>query len=339
VASKVLGRAAGGLDLLSFGRGSHGQTVAEHPRGRLLAPPPGRRSVTSKTTEDGGFGDFRAAAGTYLTQRRHAGEMHVNIGGNPDRDDYDLPAVDIEIPDDARELDRDVQAYRRELRARRRRRLARRLRGPLTRGGMVLPLLASCLALTLLAGATLTMFSAGRGLQEPAQPTALATAGRLTPAPAHVSAVLPATTAQVDGRPKQLRALAPAVLALIPSVCRCVTALRQLSAEAGTARVPVYLVGARGWMPEVDALAAQTSAALTSRGSTHVVDDAADVLGSVYHRAGLTVVLVYANGSVSAVRRDLEPGVQLTSSLQALGTSRPPSMVSSPGVTSSPRAA
>ncbi len=86
----------------------------------------------------------------------------MNLGGDPGRDDFGLPPVDIEIPDDARELDRDVQAYRRELRAERRRLRARRLRGPLTRDGMVLPLLASCLVLALISGTLLTLFSAGQ---------------------------------------------------------------------------------------------------------------------------------------------------------------------------------
>ncbi|HEY2304910.1 MAG TPA: hypothetical protein VGI05_03420, partial [Streptosporangiaceae bacterium] len=84
----------------------------------------------------------------------------MNAGGDQGRDDYGLPPVDIEIPDDARELARDVQAYRRELRSRRRRHLARRFYGPLTRDGMVLPLLAGCLALTLVAATLLTVFTA-----------------------------------------------------------------------------------------------------------------------------------------------------------------------------------
>jgi hypothetical protein len=86
----------------------------------------------------------------------------LNLGGDPGRDDFGLPPVDIEIPDDARELDRDVQAYHRELRAQRRRLRARRLHGPLTRDGMVLPLLASCLVLALISGTLLTLFSAGQ---------------------------------------------------------------------------------------------------------------------------------------------------------------------------------
>ena len=87
----------------------------------------------------------------------------MNTGGDPGRDDYGLPPVDIDVPDDARELARDVQAYHRELRSRRRRLLARRLAGPLTRDGMVLPLLAGCLALTLLAATLLTVFTVGQG--------------------------------------------------------------------------------------------------------------------------------------------------------------------------------
>src|SRR5215813_13244754 len=90
----------------------------------------------------------------------HAGEMRVNIGGEPGRDDYGLPPIDVVIPDDARELDRDVQAYQRELRAQRRRQRARRLRGPLTRDGMVLPLLAGCLILALITSTLLIMFAA-----------------------------------------------------------------------------------------------------------------------------------------------------------------------------------
>src|SRR5262252_4548808 len=100
---------------------------------------------------------------TGMNVAAHAGEMRVNIGGDPGRDDYGLPPVDIEVPDDARELDREVQAYHRELRSLRRRLLARKLYGPLTRDGMVLPLLAGCLALTLLAATLLTVFTVGQG--------------------------------------------------------------------------------------------------------------------------------------------------------------------------------
>ena len=70
---------------------------------------------------------------------------------------WDEPPLDIQIPDDARELDRDVLAYRRELRARRRRSRLRRLASPFAGQGAILPLLASILAVCLVAGAMLSV--------------------------------------------------------------------------------------------------------------------------------------------------------------------------------------
>ena len=73
---------------------------------------------------------------------------------NPGRDE---PPLDIQIPDDARELDRDVLAYHRELRALRRRSRLRRFTSPFAGQGTVLPLLASILAVCLVAGAMLSV--------------------------------------------------------------------------------------------------------------------------------------------------------------------------------------
>jgi hypothetical protein len=81
----------------------------------------------------------------------------VNPGGGSG---WDEPPLDIQIPDDARELDRDVLAYHRELRAQRRRKRLRRLAGPFApfaAHGSVMPLLASILAVCLVAGAMLSV--------------------------------------------------------------------------------------------------------------------------------------------------------------------------------------
>ena len=78
----------------------------------------------------------------------------MNPGGGSG---WDEPPLDIQIPDDARELDRDVLAYHRELRAKRRRNLLRRLAGPFAGRGSVMPLLASILAVCLVAGAMLSV--------------------------------------------------------------------------------------------------------------------------------------------------------------------------------------
>jgi hypothetical protein len=225
--------------------------------------------------------------------------VRVNIGGDPGRDDYGLPPVDIEIPDDARELDRDVQAYHRELRAQRWRKITRRVHAPLTRDGMVLPLLAGCLALTLLAGTLLTMFTAGF---------------RVTPPASQVSAsgqhLLPDAVVTVDGNRTPLRDLSGSVLALIPPQCGCVH-LRQLASEAYTAGVQIYLVGTGG-------AAVATLARQTGLGAGHVVEDTENALTTSYHPTALTAVLVNTDGSVAQVVSDQGEGFALASALRSI---------------------
>ena len=89
---------------------------------------------------------------------------------------WDEPPLDVQIPDDARELDRDVIAYHRELRARRRRRRLRRLTAPFSGPGTVMPLLASILAVCLVAGAMLSVatFSPASGPEPHGRPSATA---------------------------------------------------------------------------------------------------------------------------------------------------------------------
>ena len=78
----------------------------------------------------------------------------MNPGGGSG---WDEAPLDIQIPDDARELDRDVLAYHRELRAQRRRNRLHRLTGPFSGPGTIMPLLASILAVCLVAGAMLSV--------------------------------------------------------------------------------------------------------------------------------------------------------------------------------------
>lgn len=69
---------------------------------------------------------------------------------------WDEPPLDVVIPDDARELEREVIAYHRELRALRRRRRLRRL---LPAHAGIMPLIASILAVCLVAGMMLSVFT------------------------------------------------------------------------------------------------------------------------------------------------------------------------------------
>jgi hypothetical protein len=116
----------------------------------------------------------------------------VNPGGGSG---WDEPPLDIQIPDDARELDRDVLAYHRELRARRRRHRLRRLTGPLRGPGTVMPLLASILAVCLVAGAMLSVatFSPATGPEHPGHPAASG-----LPSAAHRSSAAQTPTAQTS---------------------------------------------------------------------------------------------------------------------------------------------
>ena len=103
----------------------------------------------------------------------------MNPGGGSG---WDEAPLDIQIPDDARELDRDVLAYHRELRAKRRRNRLRRLAGPFApfaARGSVMPLLASILAVCLVAGAMLSVATFSPASRPAARPT--------TPSPANSS--------------------------------------------------------------------------------------------------------------------------------------------------------
>jgi hypothetical protein len=77
----------------------------------------------------------------------------VNPGGDAG---WDGPPLDIQVPDDARELERDILAYHREQRALRRR---RRLRKIMPGQAGIMPLMASILAVCLVAGMMLSVFT------------------------------------------------------------------------------------------------------------------------------------------------------------------------------------
>ena len=248
----------------------------------------------------------------------------MNAGGDPDRDDFGLPPIDVVIPDDARELDRDVQAYQRELRALRRKRRVSRLRGPLTRDGMVLPLLAGCLMLALLTSTLLIMFAADQtGVPTMPRSAVTQSSPKHTPTPAeppvgHIGGPLPAATVTIGGKPVQLRtvtAAMPSVLTLVPRNCNCALALRQLSSLAAQEGVHVYFVGTAAVMPQLTRLATAAGQA-TSR--VAIAEDQGNVLGRMYGQKGLTAILVRRDGTVAKVIPQLPQPKQLETGLQGI---------------------
>ena len=230
----------------------------------------------------------------------------MNPGGDPGRDDGGLPPAGIEIPDDARELDRDVLAYRRELRARRRRARWDRLLGPLRGHGALLPLVASCVALSMLAGTLLSVFSIS-----PASAPVLSHSA--APAP-RASSSLPTGTVLINHRATSVRSLLPALLVLVSPGCNCAQAVKEVTAQARHAGVKkVYLVGTTGRMADINKLARTAGPAAVA------VEDAENVLVTAYRPAGLTIVLAKADATTS-VQRNLEPGrFQLEDQLRQLG--------------------
>lgn len=237
----------------------------------------------------------------------------MNPSGEPGRDDSGLPPVDIEIPDDARELDRDVLAYRREVRALRRKARWNRVLGPLRGHGAILPLIASCVALSMLAGALLSVFTISPA-SAPVVARSPAPSLSYEPAPGvgADSNVLPTGTVLVKGKATSLRMLVGSVLALVPAGCRCDAALQQLTTQASRAGVAVYFVGTAAVMAEVTRLVRTAG-----KGRAVAVQDGQNVLGTTYQPDGLTAVLVRADASTT-VQKHLTPGFQLGDQLRTL---------------------
>lgn len=248
----------------------------------------------------------------------------MTAGGESGRDDSGLPPVNIRIPDDARELERDVLAYHREVRARRRRQRLRRIFAPVSGPGTALPLIATCMALSLIAGVMLSFLTIGPAsapTHSTTQPSATArpatpSAGARSPGtPAtFTSAQLPEATVQLNGRGQDLRSLAFDVLILIPSSCGCGSVLSQLVSQSISAKVPVYFVESGPVTTELASLIAHYG-----RGKAAAVYDTGAVLQAAFAPSGVTALLVHQDARAD-IRRDLGPGAKLGDLQRLLAT-------------------
>lgn len=266
----------------------------------------------------------------------------MNQGGEPEHDDYGLPRVDIQVPDDARELYADVLAYHRELRALRRHQRSLRWRAPLRRSSSIVPVIAGCLIIAMIASMVLTMFTAnpyfsGFNGQRRATPSAGKSAGRAagkqtsgkqtSPTPSGTVATtpgqvagapLPGSTITVAGQAVTLSSLSSTALALVPVSCRCAEVIGELLAQAQTAGITVYLVGSKGSQAQLSRLAP------SGVGSTaKVAIDQDNVLATMYQPKGLTLLLVDSTGSV-IIQPRLKVGPALESQLRALKPAHSP---------------
>lgn len=244
--------------------------------------------------------------------RPQSKEVQVSFS-EPGRDDGNLPPVNIVIPDDARELDRDVLAYRRELKARRRRQRLLRLLRPFRLGefgghAAIIPLIAACLAISLVGGALLSVAT----MSPAAAPTLSGPRTSSQPAisPSDLSA-LPAGTVLLNGQAVPVRSLRTATIAIVPANCNCGTALGRLAKQAVTG-VALYFAGDGAEIPQLPALTSRYGA-----GTAVALADDTGVLSRTYHPVGLTVLLVFKDGA-AAVVKNLSGDFDLTPVLHEL---------------------
>jgi hypothetical protein len=237
----------------------------------------------------------------------------VSFASEPGRDDGNLPPVNVVIPDDARELDRDVLAYRREQRAKRRRqrlmRLFRPFRMPQFGGAAIIPLIAACLAISLVGGALLSIVT----MSPASAPTLTAPRASSQPTtPAAAPAQLPAGIVELGGRPVPVRSLVISAIALVPANCGCDAALSRLAGQAVAANVSLYFAGAGQAISQLPAVVDRDG-----DGAAVAISDSSDVLTVAYRPDGLIVLLVFKDAT-AVVLRDLQGDFDLAQTLGQL---------------------
>jgi hypothetical protein len=231
----------------------------------------------------------------------------VSFDRDPGPDDGSLPPADIEVPDDASGLARDVLAYRREIRARGRQerllRVARRL--GLTGHPTVFPLIATCVALALLAGTMLSVATINSG----APPLTSA-----SPQPSVTT--LPGGEVRFDNaRAMPTAALDGSLVLLIAPDCGCGAVLESLTRQAKEAGALVYFVydakHANAGLPQLTQMTSQYGDSWA-----RTVYDPSGAFFFAFATYQVTALLVYGNGVVHVVRTfpatlDLTPALRV----------------------------
>ena len=224
----------------------------------------------------------------------------------------DLPPLDpgLVVPDDASELDLDVQALRREQRAASR--AARVDRLFVSRPGRrhAISGVAVVLALAVVAGlgALLTLLGPARSLGPAPAPLATTATGP----PGSVGGLLPETTLDLGSGPTlDARLVRPAVVVLVPAGCLdCTDSVRAAVTQASEFRLRSVLVAPRTLTAE-EQVAFDALVRATSAGAAIPSTDRAGTLARAYQPAGVSVVVVAADGVVAQVVRNVTPQTRL----------------------------
>lgn len=223
----------------------------------------------------------------------------------------DWPPLAVVIPDDIRELDADVAAYHRELRRAARQSGVDRLllRRHWERFGAIAPLVVLTVVVVALWGGFMTKFAAQGSTVAPPQDQA-----RTSVAVGLVGGLLPDVDLMAAGSPTPIRELRPALLAILPADCSCAELVRALVRQTSEYSLRLVVVTPRLSRDDASEL---RSAALGR--ATFAVDERG-ALASVYGTPSL--VFVHADGVVTAIDHDPEPGERFELPLSALTTPR-----------------
>lgn len=245
--------------------------------------------------------------------------------GGPQADDYpDLPPVVVEVPDDPRELEADLAAWQREERERRRHeRRQRLLPAPLRRNlaarrartGISGVLVLVVLLVVALSGALLTVLAPRP--PHPAQPLPLA---RSSAPVGTAGGLVPKAALLIAGRSTTARAVRPAVLAIVPTPCRCAALVAQLARQTQDVHIAFYVVTAQAPNRDLVSVIAENG-----RGWAVPAYDKDGVLTRAFGGTadGPVVVPVHADGVIRTVLRGAEADGDLSTMLADLDGAAP----------------
>lgn len=238
--------------------------------------------------------------------------------GEPD----DLPLAGLSVPDDPRDLEADRWAYYEELaRSKDVRHTPDQPPGDHPsrwregtpwfgfRGSRVSPLIF-CIVAVLAMGASLLVALVPR-TDAPAQTQALAAP---TTEVGQIGGLLPTAAVGVNGAPRLLRDIRPAVLAVVPdgSCDECAAAIESAATQAADAGVRLLVTGSPEQADELADLARPLQLpVLTASASTF----------APYRPAGLTLLVVAGDGTVADVVRLADADTTIDPALAGISAS------------------
>lgn len=212
--------------------------------------------------------------------------------------------LDVVVPNDPRELEPDLIAYRRELRARRRHeRFERLVLVRWRRLGVVGPLILGLLVAVTAVGSLLLMSlprpDRNRPIQQPV-------------APDGSSELVPDVRLDSGDVTIRLRAMRPAIVALVPENCDCARLLDTLAGEAQEFRLDLLAVGPAGSHDVFDLVRK------VRRGTAVPLVDNTGQLVKRYAPVGVTALVLAPDATVRAVVRASDEHTRLEPYLSAV---------------------